>query len=299
MNQPLIKVGICIAYDWDFLRYSIPFIYEDSDYICLSLDSERTSWTLHPFAFDEVEFRDLVHELDPQRKIHIYEDNFHLFDLTPKENEVRQRNKMADFMGDGGWHLQLDTDEYFIDFTGFVRYLKSAHFSRPVNICCPLITLFKKVDGGYLWIKNEKPSNQDTIAIATNAPKYQFGRRNGHFNILTNYPLLHQSWAREVHEIAEKVENWGHSRDFDVKKYLEFWKDLSKTNYQAVHNFHPINPPQWEILNFQEGTTISLLIDIFRQKKPIVFPWAYLSISNSIWISRGKKMMELVLNSFK
>jgi len=170
MKECLIKVGVCIAYDWDFLRYSIPLIHEDSDYICLSLDAECTSWALKSFSFDEIKFRELVHELDPDQKIHVYEDNFHLTDLGPMQNEVRQRNKMAEYMGSGGWHIQLDTDEYFVDFHGFVRYLKSTHFVRPVNICCPWITLFKKVGPGYLRINNVGTDNYEYNSRSNKQP---------------------------------------------------------------------------------------------------------------------------------
>lgn len=299
MNKSLIKVGFCIAYDWDLLRYSIPQIYEDADYICLSIDIDRTSWALNSFSFDEIKFRELLSQLDPAGKIHVYEDNFHLPELSPMQNEVRQRNKMAEYMGNGGWHIQLDTDEYFIDFAGFVKYLKSKNFSRPVNICCPLITLFKKVDLGYLWIKNNGFYNQDTIAIATNSPNYQFGRRNGNFNILTNYPIVHQSWARDENEISEKINNWGHATDFDVKKYFEFWKNLTELNYHNICNLHPIDADKWQNISFQKADTIPTLFDVFKEKKPIDFPMLKLWVNNSIWISRAKKLAELILSKKK
>ena len=47
----MIKLGYCVAYDWDLLRYSIPKIYEHTDVICLSIDKNRQSWTGEFFSW--------------------------------------------------------------------------------------------------------------------------------------------------------------------------------------------------------------------------------------------------------
>ena len=36
--------------------------------------------------------------------------------MQPMELETRQRNMMAEKMGSGGWHIQMDGDEYAYDF---------------------------------------------------------------------------------------------------------------------------------------------------------------------------------------
>ena len=48
-----IKVGYCVAYDWDLLAYSLPLVYDYADKICLSIDIDYTSWGGTPFSFDE------------------------------------------------------------------------------------------------------------------------------------------------------------------------------------------------------------------------------------------------------
>jgi len=295
----MINVGFCIAYDWNLLRYSLPLIYKEADRICFSVDKDKISWSGNRYNWDEEGFRTLIDEFDTEGKITVLEEDYHLSELSPMENEVRQRNLIAKFIGTKGWHIQLDTDEYFIDFPGFVKYLKSKHFSRPVNICCPWITLFKKVDQGYLWIKNDDLDNQDIIAIATNSPEYQFGRRNGNFNIVTNYTLLHQSWARESDEIAEKLKNWGHTNDFELQNYFNFWKTLTEDNYQQIRDFHPIQEQRWQKLEFQEGRTIPYLINTFRENPPIIFPRFKLWLLNSIWISRARKLLNIMLRKIK
>jgi hypothetical protein len=35
------------------------------------------------------------------------------------ENETRERMMIAQRMGEGGWHVQVDSDEYFLDFGTF------------------------------------------------------------------------------------------------------------------------------------------------------------------------------------
>jgi hypothetical protein len=32
------------------------------------------------------------------------------------ECDTRERNMLAKYMGEGGWHVQIDADEYFADF---------------------------------------------------------------------------------------------------------------------------------------------------------------------------------------
>lgn len=44
MKKLQIKVGFCVAYDWNLLHVSIPKIYDDADVICLSIDKNRRSW---------------------------------------------------------------------------------------------------------------------------------------------------------------------------------------------------------------------------------------------------------------
>src|SRR3954466_6496597 len=120
----MIKVGYCVAYDWKLLNFSVPQIYENSDLICISIDRERRSWSGKSFSWDQAAFEEMIDKIDTKRKIKIFEEDFSLPALSPMENEVRQRTMIAEFMGNDGWHIQLDTDEYFLDFFGFTKYLK-------------------------------------------------------------------------------------------------------------------------------------------------------------------------------
>lgn len=123
-----IKVGFCVAYDWHFLQHTLPLVYEGATDICLAIDRNRISWSGNPYSFDEEAFRQCIANIDSNKKIRIYEDGFYLPNLTPMQNEVRERNMIAQFFGEGGWHIQLDCDEHFVGFGNFAVYLRSINF---------------------------------------------------------------------------------------------------------------------------------------------------------------------------
>lgn len=292
-----IKVHYCVAYDWYLLQYSIPTIYAEADEIVISVASNLISWTGNPFRFDEEGFSRLIENLDPQGKIRIYRDVFFLPELSPMENEVRQRNMTATVAGidSKSWHVQLDADEYFINFAEFVSKLQKIKKRRPVNIQVPLITLFREVPGGYLWIHNTREQKIELFPIATNQPLYQFGRRNVYFNMIIPSCVIHQSWARGEDEIQQKISNWGHNRDFDVHAYFEFWRKIGPANYKTIRNFHPIHPADWESLAFEEASGIPDLIERLKVRKLVNFNQRYILMKNSIWVSRIRKLSRLVV----
>ena len=287
MKQLEIKVGFCVAYDWPLLRYAIPPIYKHADIICISLDSERKTWAGNDYEFDQQAFYNLLKELDPLGKIQVHKDNFHDSHLTAGQNEVRQRNKLAEAMGSGGWHIQLDCDEYFLEFEKFITFLRSQKkANKRFNVCCPLITLFKEVDGGFLYVQPTASDQLEYIQIATQLPSYHYGRRNGDFNIYTNFLIIHQSWARSENEIRQKISNWGHINDFNQEKFMSGWKDLDKSNFVSWKNFHPIAPTIWPKLVWQPAITIQEFINNLNQNSiPLPTPWK-LSLKNSRFISR-------------
>jgi hypothetical protein len=258
-----IKIGICVAYDWAMLQQMLPFVYDNADRICLSIDQERISWSGNTYPWNEDAFRDLIRTIDIKSKIDIIEDNYHFSDLTPMENEVRQRNQMAAYLGNDGWHIQLDCDEYFLDFGKFVNFLRSLTVQEVLraNVCCSWLHLYKRLPDGFLVVIPNKVAEMEFIQIASRNPHYEYGRRNGDFNIHTNFVILHRSWARSEIEIETKIYNWGHSRDFDQQEYLLKWKVLNRLNYTTYKNFHPVKPHTWRNLAFVPATSVSALAD--------------------------------------
>jgi len=291
-NQIEIKVGICIAYDWELIKFSLPIIYNQVDKICLSLDKNRSTWSGNKFDFNDNDFFSYVQSIDIQNKISFYQDDFCVDKQNPMKGEVYQRNQMAKQLGEGGWHIQIDVDEYFVDFEnviGFLRKRNDLLNGKPINICLPVYTLFKQIEGGYLLIKGEN----EWFTIASNNPHYEFGRRNGYFNYRLNSAILHQSWAREEVEIHQKVNNWGHKNDFDVNVFYENWKLLSADNYKTWLNFHPIQKEVWQSLIFINGNSIQELISeskVFLKDLFLMSNWQ-LFLSNSRVFSKLKSLL--------
>lgn len=295
MSDNSIKVGFCVAYDWRLLAYSLPQVYYHADLIYLSVDRDRLSWARKPFEWHQSAFNELISKIDTSGKIVLYEDDFHAADLTPAENEVRQRSLMAEKMGDGGWHIQLDCDEYFIDFQGFVEFLRSRPTSNDnSNICCQLITIFKEVNGGFLYVFPNNKRHLEFLQVASRSPKYEHGRRNGHFNILSPFLIVHQSWARSEKEILEKLSNWGHVGDFDADQYFKLWKTVTAENFQNIENFHPLQADIWGSLKLVESRSIQGVIQHFRTTRfptPGTFNRLF---RNSLFVSRLRNGLRLI-----
>ncbi|MFN8342750.1 MAG: hypothetical protein U0V64_13870 [Cyclobacteriaceae bacterium] len=285
--QAAIKIGFCIAYDWYFLREALPQVYADADVILLALDRRRMSWSGKHFEFDEDGFRTLVKELDAEGKITLYEDDFFVQGHSPMQNEVRQRNLMAARLGPGGWHIQLDCDEYFINFAGFVRYLRRLNPKRfqRTNVCCDWITLFRQVDEGFLIVSHDHPRQIERIAIATLSPRYEYGRRNGDRNHFAPFGIVHQSWARSEAEIATKLSSWGHAHDFDANAFMSFWKSLTRDSATTVRNFHPIHPAVWSRLSWVAGNTMREVLQHLAQQPHQGYNAWQRALANARWIN--------------
>lgn len=290
----LIKVGFCVAYDWYFLEHSLSLVYNEADQICLSIDKDHIGWAGEKFDFDSDGFHNLIAGIDTEGKIKILEEDFHLEDLTPMQNEVRQRNKMAEFLGNGGWHIQLDADEYFINFKGFVQQLQNYKGKEELNICVPFLILFKRIEKGWLMVSTKDEKVLEYVPIATLIPKYEYGRRNGYFNYKMNYPVIHQSWARNKSEIKQKIENWGHKNDFDTIQFLHFWEQLDYSNFSKVKDFHPIQPHLWPSFEIIQGNEIVEIVDELKKHPPQLLSKDSLKKQNSLFRSRLRAVIKKV-----
>lgn len=263
MSDREIKVGFLISYDWELLRYSLPLIYQWSDKIFLAIDVNRRTWKGNHFSIPD-SFFVWLRGFDKSNKISIYEDDFFVPNLTPMECETRERNMLAAFMGEEGWHVQLDTDEYFLNFDVFTENLKSWVGKDKVQINCIWINLYKKVVGGFLVI-SPVDKGYERFPCATNNPKYVVARNTKSEIVPMNGIVLHQSWAREEQEILAKLKNWGHADDFDSASYFALWQALDDKNYKYLKNLHPIWPELWPELTYQEGGDVSELIENMKR----------------------------------
>lgn len=294
----IIKVGYCVAYDWEYLRTSIPLIYNSADLICLSIDKHRNTWVGNKYDLDDDAFYKFINEIDKDKKIIVYEDDFYISSNTAMQNEVRQRTLIAQKMGEGGWHLQLDTDEYFLHFDKFVQYLINIEKNpsgkkKPINIKANWIPIIKQLKNGFLYVDFGNKIGE-TFTIATNSPRYLNGRNNDYFNILSPFYCIHQTQARSPEELKLKLENWGHSdnelKELEVRESLfNLWNTMDEYNYDRIKNCHFTNPSVWPALKYCQANDINELIT--NVEMPI-FPYSdsQLMLKNSIWYSRISKL---------
>lgn len=272
MNAPLIKVGMPVSYDYAFLYHSLPLVYDHADRITLAVDQACRTWTGTPFAIAD-SFWDWIRDIDVQQKIDVYRDEFYRPGFKAMENDTRERMLLARQMGEGGWHVQIDSDEYFPNFGAFAQFLRRhsrwTHFgARPIDVCAFLIPLFKQVDGGFLYIKDA----YETFFLATNFPDYKMARGSDHLIRYAPFCLFHQTWARAEPEVWTKANSIGHVDHFNVQSYFDLWKVVDRHNYRYIRNFHPLIPSVWPSLEWGPGKDISEFIRNFRQNHSIQVP---------------------------
>jgi hypothetical protein len=269
--QKLIKVGYLISYDYEYIFTSLKYVYAEADIIVLCYDKNFKTWSGNNFFIPQ-SFFDKIIKIDTANKIKLYADDFFVEENInyPIKSEVRQRNMLSIFMGKGGWHLHIDSDEYPYNFGEITNYLRRLAFmtknpeKSPINIIAKWIVLFKKDDFGFYLISPVK----ENFYLATNLPNYTLGRRTEATCELTNFYYVHQSWARDEAEVKQKLDNWGHKNDFDTQTYFNAWKAIDNLNYKEVKNFHPINATEWENLEFIEAKNIEECINKLAVQYP-------------------------------
>jgi hypothetical protein len=279
----MIKAGICVAYDWEFLRYSLPAIYNHMDAICLSIDKDRISWNGNTFVIDWPAFTGFLQEIDVHNKIQVLQESFYNTNKKPIENECYQRTRMAETLGKADWYIQIDTDEIVINIAEFLTELeRNREIDRPVNIHGVWLNLIKQTATGFIY------SVLKTPPLATNTPVYEYGRTNGHFNIYTNLFIAHITWARPEDEVRFKLQNWGHSHEFDGNSFFKMWEALDDYNWRYLKNFHPLDKGSIPQLFFQKSSSVYEFVKNIDISKHSLSSKDLLP--NNIWISRLRKM---------
>lgn len=251
-----IQVGFLMSYDYELLRKSIPPVYSLADTIFIALDKNFETWSGGKFEVDPSFFQ-WIEEMDIEKKITFYRDSFYDPGLNSMENEVLERNKLALKMGVGNWLIQIDCDEYFLNFGNFVNDLrKNDKFlispeKTPVQIAAFLVNLYKYVDGGVVYI--DRPLRQ---MMATNYPNYKVGRNTRERIIYTGNVLVHECVARTEGEVTTKFKNWGHSHQVNLEEFLEKWNSVNKDNFREIEDLFYMEPGKWKRLDFVEGNSI-------------------------------------------
>ncbi len=281
VKMNLIQVGFLVSYDYELLKKALPPVYKESDTIFLAIDKDRKTWNGSDLEIPDT-FFDWVDQFDTEKKIHWYEDHFYQENLTTMECEVRERKMLAEQMGLGNWLVQLDSDEYFLDFKNFTKFLhRNNHFLKnpeknKVQISPFKINLYKKVNGGMLYVT--KP---DKFMAATNFPNYKVGRLTRERIIYVQDLVLHETISRSREELETKLDNWGHNTDIDKEAFLEKWEKVDETNYKTMEDFFYLRPEGWKKLSFMPGNTDQELRDHFyKNRKKIEFSKSFIAKKN-------------------
>ncbi|HMI06363.1 MAG TPA: hypothetical protein VK528_02360 [Flavobacterium sp.] len=275
-SKSKIKIGFLISYDYRYIYDALKLVYDYADEIILAIDENRNTWAGGKYEIEE-SFFDKIKSMDPKNKIVFFEDDFYVPTLTPMENDTRERNMLSKKMGPDCWKLQIDADEYFLNFPAVYEFLQKHRYFlskpkyNPVNIRANWITLFKKTDTGFIYIDND-----EDFSFATNLVGEHFFARDlaskTNREIYTNFRVLHQSWAREPEEIYRKINNWSHKDDFDGGAFYKFWMSVNETNYGQFTDLHPIYKGAWKSLKFIACTDIHDFIRKFNEIHPPLQP---------------------------
>jgi hypothetical protein len=263
-----IHIGYLVSYDYELLKTSIPTIYTEADAIFLAIDKNRQTWKGEPIFIDE-SFFEWIKVFDAEKKITIYEDTFYVEHLTTMECEIRERKMLSQKMGIGNWLIQIDSDEYFVDFKKFVANLRKydsyliSPEEKPIQICAFWVMLYKYTENGILYV------NKPLKAIfATNFPNYVNGRRIKGRQIYTDTIVLHESLSRSEEELRFKFENWGHNTDVN-EGFLDKWLAVNEDNYKEYEDFYYLQPKKWKELAFFPTKNICEIKDFIQNESKL------------------------------
>lgn len=272
-----IQVGFLVSYDYYLLKKALPFIYKEADEIFLAIDKDLKTWKGDDFIIED-DFFSWIEVFDVDNKITLYKDQFYVPNLTTMQCEVRERMMLSKKMGVENWCIQLDADEYFIDFKEFVAYLKqSSHLlnsKKPIQIATFLYNMYKKLDDGYLLVK--EPTR---VLVTTNAPNYKTGRKAKQQIVYKRHMVLHECLSRTEQELEQKLENWGHNKQVN-STFLEKWKTTNKSNYKDRRDFFYIEPEKWKELIYVKGTNIKELQENLLKDKQVLPSTCYVLKKN-------------------
>jgi hypothetical protein len=263
-----IHVGFLLSYDYELLKLSIPPVYKAADRIFLAHDKDFRTWNGKSFKVDP-DFFLWLKEFDVDNKIEIYTDDFYLPKLSTIENDTRERTMLSEKMGIGNWLIQVDSDEYFIDFEKFVSDLrKFDHYldnpeKNKIQIAAFWLIIYKYTNDGILYV--DKPLK---AVFATNYPNYKYARRTNERVIYTNNLILHESVSRSEADLRFKLENWGHNKDVN-KDFLNKWIAVDETNYMNYENFYYIEPERWKKLEYFPTKNISEIKKYAKNKNSL------------------------------
>lgn len=279
-----IHVGLLLSYDYEKMKLSIPAVYKHADRIFLAKDIKSRTWSGNTFSIDP-SFYEWLESYDVDQKIEIYEDDFYVPDLTTIDNDTRERQMLAQKMGIGNWIIQVDADEYFVDFEKFVNDLRKLdHYldnpeKHKVQIGGFWIVIYKYTENGILYV--DKPMK---AIFATNYPNFVCARRTDERIIYTDAIVLHESLSRDEKELEFKIQNWGHSHQIN-QEFMDKWRRVNENNYTEFSDFYYIEPSRWKKLGYLPTKDFALLKETVQKNSKLK-----ISVSMVFFKSLGQKI---------
>ncbi len=274
-----IHVGFLLSYDYELLKKSLPTVYQDADRIFLARDQELRTWKGQTFTIDP-SFYDWLQAFDVDGKIEIYEDDFYVPELSTMENDTRERTMLSQKMGIGNWLIQVDSDEYFIDFKKFVADLrKYDHYldnpeKNKIQIFAFWLIIYKYTQNGILYVDQPQKA-----VFATNYPNYTQARRTSERVIYVDSLVLHESVARSESELRFKIENWSHNVDVNPD-FLDKWIKVDETNYKQMTDYYYIEPERWKKLSYFPTHDIAEIKNFMAGSESLKITKTFLALKN-------------------
>lgn len=263
-----IHVGFLLSYDYERLKLSIPPIYNMSDKIFIAIDENLNTWTGNKFVINST-FFDWLTKFDVDNKIELYRDNFYVPSLTGIQMDTRERNMLGLKMGIGNWIIQIDSDEIFVDFEGFVKqlrkydsYLDNPHKKR-VLIAGFHINIYKYLDDAMLYVEDATK-----FYVATNYPNYKLAKNTKERIIYLDSYVLHEGLSRSEEELEFKLNNWSHREDVNTT-FLDKWKRADKNTYKDIKDVFYMNPKIWKSLALFNSTNLSEFNNVLMTENKI------------------------------
>ncbi len=274
-----IHVGFLLSYDYELLKIALPPVYKSSDRIFIAIDKDYLTWSGNKFTVDP-SFFDWLKAFDVDDKIELYFDTFYVPNLTTTQMDTRERKMLSDKMGIGNWLIQIDSDEYFIDFEGFVSQIKKYdHYldypeKNKIQIAAFWVIIYKYTENGILYV--DKPMKS---IFATNYPNYKAFRRTNERVIYLDSLVLHESVSRTEEELRYKLKNWSHNTHVN-NSFLDKWLKVNESNYKEYSDFYYIEPKRWKSLDYFPTKNISEINQLAQKSKNLKITKTYLFFKN-------------------
>lgn len=274
-----IQVGFLMSYDYEKLKKSIPAVYQDADTIFIAIDEELRTWAGQKFDVDQ-RFFEWLSEFDIDNKIELYKDNFYVPELSAIQNDTRERHLLSLKMGVGNWLIQVDSDEYFLDFKKFVQSIRRYDSfldnpeKNPIQIAGFLINIYKYLDDGLLYV--DQPTK---VMLATNYPNYKVARKTKERIIYTDNVLLHECLSRTEDELRYKFSNWGHNDEIN-ESFFDKWRIANKDNFKEVTDVFYLDPWKWKKLGYLPTKDVNQIKEYISESKKLKVSKLYLFAKN-------------------